>query len=149
MEPSSACFDLIKRFEGCKLTAYQDPGGTWTIGYGHTGLEVKDGMSITQPWAEWYLKQDVKKAASSVYSLTIPLELTQGQLDALVSFVYNLGAGAFESSTLRRLLLNGSPELAADEFLKWVHMKEGDDEVVAQGLLDRRRAERALFLEAS
>lgn len=92
---SQAGLDLIKQFEGCRLTAYQCSAGVWTIGYGHTA-GVRKGMKITQAQADAYLKQDVAKFEKYVNNASyVPFtdKLNQNQFDALVSFVFNLGQG--------------------------------------------------------
>lgn len=90
-----AGLNLIKQYEGCRLSAYQCAAGVWTIGYGHTA-GVKKGMTITQTQAETYLKQDCAKFESYVNSAAyVPIiaNLNQNQFDALVSFAFNCGAG--------------------------------------------------------
>ena len=144
MTPSEQCYDLIKRFEGCKLEAYPDPatgGDPWTIGVGHTGPEVKSGMTISQAIADAYLIKDAQHAADTVnQAVTIPL--TQGQFDALVSFVFNCGAGNFRKSTLLKKLNAGDTTSASLELLKWT--KAAGKEML--GLVRRRAAEQSLFL---
>lgn len=136
---------LIKQFEGCKLTAYQDSVGVWTIGYGWTqpvdGKPIRAGMTIKQETAERLLKTGLVSYESDVSRL-VKVGLTQGQFDALVSFTYNLGARSLSTSTLLRKLNAGDYAGAADEFLRW--NKAGGK--VLNGLTRRREAERALFL---
>ena len=136
---------LIKQFEGCKLTAYQDSVGVWTIGYGWTqpvdGKPIRAGMTIKQETAERLLKTGLVSYESDVFRL-VKVGLTQGQFDALVSFTYNLGARSLSTSTLLRKLNAGDYAGAADEFLRW--NKAGGK--VLNGLARRREAERALFL---
>ena len=132
--------DLIKSFEGIRLTAYWDSlGSVWTIGYGHTG-GVYDGQVITQAQAEELLRQDTGSAQSTVNN-NVTVTLTQGQFDALVSFTFNCGSGAFTSSTLLVLLNQGNYSGACAELDKWVHAGG----VVVQGLVNRRNAEQDLF----
>ena len=133
--------NLIKSFEGLRLTAYRDPVGVLTIGYGTT-TGVSSGMKITQSQAEAYLKQDLAKFEQAVKDdVTVPLN--SNQFDALVSFTYNVGEGALTSSTLLRLLNQGDYQGAADQFARW---NKGDGGVELAGLTTRRKAERALFL---
>lgn len=136
---------LIKTFEGCKLTAYKDSVGVWTIGYGWTrpidGKPVRRGMTIDQVTAERLLKTGVVSYENDVSRL-VKVSLTQGQFDALVSFTYNLGARALSTSTLLRKLNSGDYAGAAEEFRRW--NKAGGK--VLNGLTRRREAERALFL---
>ncbi len=133
--------DLTKRCEGLKLAAYQDSAGTWTIGYGHTGSDVHPGMTITENEAVHLLKQDVAGAEAAVKKL-VQVTLEQHQFDALVDFVFNLGAHRLAVSTLLRKLNAGDFAAAAEQFLAWVHA--GNE--VLPGLVTRRKAERAMFL---
>lgn len=133
---------LTKQFEGCRLTAYQDQVGVWTIGYGHTGPEVHAGMTITVEQAEALLAKDISSAAAFVNRM-VHVALTQEEFDALVDFVFNLGAGAFERSTLLRLLNAGHFASAAAQFAIWDHAGGA----IVAGLLRRRQAETALFNE--
>ena len=145
MQTSDKGIALIKQFEGCKLTAYQDSVGVWTIGYGWThpvdGKPIRAGMTIKQETAERLLKTGLVSYESDVSRL-VKVGLTQGQFDALVSFTYNLGARSLSTSTLLRKLKAGDYAGAADEFLRW--NKAGGK--VLNGLTRRREAERALFL---
>ena len=145
MQTSDKGIALIKQFEGCKLTAYQDSVGVWTIGYGWThpvdGKPIRAGMTIKQETAERLLKTGLVSYESEVSRL-VKVGLTQGQFDALVSFTYNLGARSLSTSTLLRKLNAGDYAGAADEFLRW--NKAGGK--VLNGLTRRREAERALFL---
>lgn len=145
MQTSEKGIALIKEFEGCKLTAYRDSVGVWTIGYGWTqpvdGKPIRAGMTIKQETAERLLKAGLVSYESDVSRL-VKVGLTQGQFDALVSFTYNLGARSLSTSTLLRKLNSGNYAGAADEFLRW--NKAGGK--VLSGLTRRREAERALFL---
>jgi lysozyme len=128
-------------FEGLRLTAYQDMVGVWTIGYGHTGPDVKAGLTITQQQAEQLLINDLARFNNGVNAL-VTVKINQNQFDALISFSYNLGLGSLQQSTLLRLLNAGNFQAAADQFPRWD--RAGGKEVA--GLLARRNAERALFL---
>lgn len=142
MKISQAGLDLIKRFEGCKLEAYQDAVGIWTIGYGHTGPNVHEGLRITQAQADAILAQDVGRFASGV-AVNVRVTLTQSEFDALVSFAFNVGLGAFRGSTLLKLLNdNADRKVVAAQFPRW--NKAGGK--VLEGLTKRRNAEKALFL---
>ena len=145
MQTSAKGIALIKQFEGCKLTAYQDSVGVWTIGYGWTqpvdGKPIRAGMTIKQETAERLMKTGLVSYESDVSRL-VKVGLTQGQFDALVSFTYNLGARSLSTSTLLRKLNAGDYAGAADEFLRW--NKAGGK--VLNGLTRLREAERALFL---
>ncbi len=142
MKISKKGIDLIKQFEGCELRSYLCPAGVWTIGYGSTH-GVTRGMVITPCEAEQLLIDDLSAPSSVVNGVRNKVELTQGQFDALVSFVYNLGSGAFRDSTLRRkLIARASKEEVAQEFDRWVFAKGRR----LDGLVIRRAAEKELFL---
>ncbi len=143
MEYSAAGLALTQQFEGCSLTAYQDQVGVWTIGYGHTG-GVTPGMTCTQDQAAAFLTADVQGAVDCVNS-NVTATLTQGQFDALVDFVFNLGAGAFMGSTLLAQLNLGNYSAASQEFPKWDHAGGK----VVTGLWRRRMAEQAMFNEVA
>ncbi|MGH5310300.1 lysozyme [Citrobacter freundii] len=148
MQTSHKGIALIKGFEGCRLTAYPDPGtggAPWTIGYGWThpidGKPVKPGMTIDQETADRLLKTGLVSYENDVLKL-VRVKLTKGQFDALVSFAYNVGSRALSTSTLLKKLNAGDIKGASDEFLHW--NKAGGK--VLNGLTRRREAERALFL---
>ena len=133
---------LLKTWEGCRLSAYPDPasgGAPWTIGYGHTGAEVVPGLTITQEQADAWLKQDVAEAAGAVDRLLRGVALTPRQRDALISFCFNVGAGALERSTLRSWLLAGEAPavVIAQELPRWHKGPNGP----VEGLKRRRAAE--------
>lgn len=139
MTISQKGIDLIKQFEGCKLTSYQDQNGIWTIGYGHVSWGHE--QQITQEQADSYLCYDLQSAEGAVNRFVDTL-INQNQFDALVSFTYNVGSGSFKYSTLLKLLNSGNTSLAANEFLRWDKINEQ----VSEGLMNRRKAEQALFL---
>jgi len=139
MRTSENGLALIRQAEGLRLRAYKCPAGVWTIGYGTTA-GVKEGLVITKERAEELLREDVKRFEDQVMRL-VKVRLTQGQFDALVSFIYNLGAGNLSNSTLLRLLNAGDYKGAAAQFDRWT--KAGGKELA--GLVKRRAAERALF----
>ncbi|WP_208952189.1 lysozyme [Rahnella sp. ChDrAdgB13] len=145
MQTSQKGLELIKHFEGCELTAYQDSVGVWTIGYGWTqpvnGVPVGAGMTITQSVADELLVTGVVQYEQGVSRL-VAVPLNQNQFDALVDFAYNLGVSALAGSTLLKKLNAGDYVGAADEFLRW--NKAGGK--VLSGLTRRRAAERELFL---
>ncbi len=132
---------MIEDWEGKRLTAYRDPVGIATIGYGHTGPDVHMGQVTTAEQADTLLANDLHKFEAAVKGLAGP-KTTQGQFDAFVSFCFNLGSGALKSSTLLRRHLAGRYPEAADEFLKWNHA--GGVELA--GLTRRRRGERQVYL---
>lgn len=142
MKTSDVGRKLIETFEGLRLTAYQDQGGVWTIGYGHTG-DVYQGETITQAQADNYLGIDLHHIENTIY-LNVKISLNQNQFDALVSLIYNIGGGNFTKSTLLKLLNNSDFMGAGNQFLVWD--KVGG--IVNSGLAARRVAERQLFLKA-
>ena len=134
---------LIKDEEGYRAKAYKDAVGVWTIGYGTTNPTVAfEGNEIGKVKAETYLRQDVESAEDAIRRF-VKVELDQHQFDALVSFVYNVGEGAFRKSTLLKKLNSGDTLGAANEFPRWVYAKGKK----LNGLIKRRNKERALFLE--
>ncbi len=137
---SQAGLNHIKANEGLRTTAYRDPVGIWTIGYGHTGADVKPGQKITEAQAEALLRKDVAWAENAVRK-NVKVPLTQGQFDALTSFTFNCGAGALQKSTLLKKLNAGDYAGAQAEFGKWVH---GGGKVLP-GLVRRRAEEAQMF----
>lgn len=131
---------LIKSFEGCRLKAYTDSGGVWTIGYGHT-LDVSPGDKITQEQAETFLTNDLIRFEEGV-SKVITIPVNENQFSALVSFAFNLGLGNLVKSHLLSYLNDGQYENAAKEFPKWSNAGG----MKSEGLLRRREAEQTLFL---
>lgn len=146
MSVNQATIDLIKRFEGCKLTAYQDHVGVWTIGYGITaganvGVEPRKGMTITQARADDLLHDALDRFAAQVRAL-ITTKVSNNEFGACVSLAYNIGPKAFANSTLLRKLNADDHVGAAAEFKRW--NKAGGETLT--GLTARRAAEAALFL---
>jgi lysozyme len=138
MEYSSKGLKLTEDSEGCKLRAYQDTGGIWTIGYGHT-QKVRPNDIIDNNTAVTFLKHDVEYAVSVVNTHALPC--TQGQFDALVDFVFNVGPSQFLGSHLYSYHKAGEYNKAAAEFPKWKH----DNGKVIDGLVKRRAKERQLY----
>lgn len=133
-------YALTKEFEGLRFKAYQDQGGVWTIGYGHT-RGVKPGDICTLEQADAWLHEDIAGVVACVQRL-VKVPLTQEQFDALVDFVFNLGCGSLAGSALLRCVNAGQFEQAALEFLRWNRV--GSVEI--EGLTRRRKAEAELFL---
>lgn len=134
---------LIKKYEGFRENAYLCPAGVWTIGYGTTrmnGRPVKKGDKITQKVAEQLLLQSVTSFEAGILKV-VKVPLSNNQAAALISFVYNVGQGAFNSSTMLRLLNRKYYAAAAEQFNRWVH---GGGHILP-GLVKRRAEERALF----
>lgn len=134
--------DLIKEFEGCKLTAYKDIVGIPTIGYGTTeGVHM--GTTITMAQAISFLMTDVARCASRIKTM-LKQPITDNELCAMISLSYNIGLGGLEHSTMLRLFNAGAPKQeVANAFLAWDHAGG----VVVPGLERRRAAEAALFLK--
>jgi lysozyme len=142
MMPSATCFALIRKSEGLRLKAYRDAVGVLTIGFGHTGPDVTEGKKITMDEAEALLHTDVTHASDSVLKLTNG-NVSQGQLDALTDFVFNLGSRSLQGSTLLMKHKAGNYAGAAVEFGKWVYA----DGRILPGLVKRRAAEAHLYLD--
>ena len=140
LKTSPAGRALIRRFEGCRLSAYLCPAGVWTIGIGHTrGVKKGDRCSVQQ--ADVWLTEDLEDAEAAV-AMLVKVALTQGQFDALVSFTFNLGIKRLAESTLLILLNKASYRAAAAQLARWVKA----DGKKLQGLVDRRAAESEMFL---
>lgn len=148
---------LIKDYEKCRLKAYKCPAGVWTIGWGNTnyghGIPVKDGDKISQPQADELFENHFGAMENQVRALLkFPNLLSENQMGAVLSLVYNIGIGNFEKSTLRKKLNELSPPTGfthelyiAHEFQKWNKVKGKE----SKGLTRRRAEERALFLESN
>lgn len=143
MEHSLKAISLIQSCEGCKLTTYADQGGLNTIGYGHTGSFATPGNTITQEQAVTLLNGDIAITDHAVTRL-VKVALNQPQFDALVSLTFNIGQGNFANSTVLKLLNLGHTTLACAHFMDWVKAAGVTD----QGLVNRRKKEQALFMEA-
>ena len=139
MHISNNGIELIKKYEGCKLTAYKCPAGVWTIGVGHTS-GVTQGMTITQSQANEFLKQDVEKFEKNVSKYDSKYHWNQNEFDALVSFAFNVGS-------INQLTANGSRtrQEIANKMLEYV--KAGGQTI--SGLVKRRIDEQALFLSST
>ena len=140
MRVSDLGVEMIKSHEGLRLMAYADPGTggePWTIGYGHTG-NVRPGIAISEEQAEDLLREDLMRFEAGVEEL-LPIGLSQSEFDALVSFAFNVGIHALETSTLRRRLLAGEPccQVYQEELKRWNKGGSG----VMPGLVRRRQEE--------
>ena len=153
METSERGKDLIKRFEGLITHSYLCPANKRTVGYGHCGEDVKEGMIITEEEAENLLKKDLKKIEDKLnFSLEHDnITLNQNQFDACISFIFNLGFSAFIFSTLYKKLKAGDYAGASAEFPKWVYITKIDPEtgerfkIKLKGSEQRRKSEQELF----
>lgn len=139
MKTSDRGIALIKSFEGMRAEAYLCPAKVWTIGYGHTGPDVHRGLLITRATAEEMLRADLMRFEEGVEKSAGAC--TQNQFDALVSFTFNLGLGAFRSSTLLKKHKAGDFAGAAEQFGKWINA--GGKPL--DGLRKRRAAEADLY----
>lgn len=143
MSFSQDCVDLVKSSEGCELKAYRDSADIWTIGYGHTGPEVVEGLEWTPAQAEAQLAADLQIACEGVLKW-VTVSLTQGQLDALTDFAFNMGVGKLEHSTLLRKLNSGYRDEVPGELIRWVY----SGGVKLPGLITRRQKECDLWGKA-
>lgn len=139
---NEAAMNIIRESESLQLKAYVCPAGRLTIGYGHTGVDVRKGMVVTKDQAEALLASDVSKAADTVERLTKGVPVNGNEFGAMVSLCFNIGGTAFAGSTLLKDVNCGRYEQAADQFTRWTH----SGGVVLPGLVRRRSLERALFL---
>ena len=138
---NDAGVELIKSFEGLRLKAYQDSVKVWTIGYGHTGSDVRPGEVITEAEADKLLRIDLNDAEHGVDS-ALTEDVTDNQFGACVALAFNIGVAAFKESSIVKMINAGDVTLAADRFL--LYNKAGGK--VRAGLTRRRKAERALYL---
>ena len=149
MEFSKNGLELLKVLEGFRAKTYRDAAGVLTVGYGHVvkrGDGIPDGDVISTIKAEEMLKQDVQDAVDCVNEAVVS-PLTQNQFDALVIFVYNVGANAFHHSYMLQMLNKPDYEAAANQFPKWNKVRNKGMYVELAGLTNRRKAEQKLFLE--
>ena len=138
---NAAGMALLREFEGCKLVAYQDVAGIWTIGYGHTGPAVQMGLRWTKERAENQLLADVAVFAQGV-GAACKVDPNDNQLAAMTCLAYNIGLGAFRKSTVLRMHNASKFAEAASAFSMW--NKAGGE--VRAGLTRRRAAETGLYL---
>lgn len=134
MKISQNCTNLVKQFEGCKLTAYKCPANVWTIGYGHTG-GVRSGQVITKAQADAYLVSDLATFEKNVNKYS-KYNWTQNEFDALVSFAFNIGS-------IDQLTAKGTRSKSQISS-KMLEYNKANGKVLA-GLTKRRKAEKALF----
>lgn len=146
MKPSINAINIIKEYEGLRLTAYICPAGKWTIGYGSTrwidDKPILPGQTISMDMAEKLLMHDVE-----IFAKRMPdLNINQNQFDALVSFCYNVGTWAFMNSTMhRKIKANPNDSTIRAEFMKWTKARKNGKLVELRGLIRRRRAEADLY----
>ena len=119
-EMSEEGLALTKSFEGLRLEAYQDVAGVWTIGYGHTGKDVHEALTISEEIAELLLKEDMQTVEACL-GRAVTAQISQAQFDALADFCFNMGTQRLLSSTLLRYVNAGNFRGAAAQFGMWVH----------------------------
>ena len=139
MNISNKGIELIKKFEGCRLKAYQDSVNVWTIGYGHTE-GVHEGMEISQHQADIMLGSDLVKYANYINEY-VTVSLNPNQFDALTSWVYNLGPTNLRNSTMLKVLNAGKYSEVPYQMIRWI--RAGG--LISKGLTRRREAEARLF----
>lgn len=155
---------VTQHYEDCELSAYLCPAKVWTIGWGHTGSDVRSGLVITQSRADELLVEDMASFEIAVRKL-VKIFITQHQFDALCDFAFNKGESGLASSTLLKLVNAGDTKGAADAFLSWIYGGDGSKNGIdddrdgkvdepgekqrLRGLVRRAHSQRALFLGAS
>jgi len=148
MTASQNCINLIKLFEGYKPKAYLCPAGVVTIGFGSTmytdGRKIKLGDTINEQQGNELLMWELKNKSIALHGLN----LKQNQFDSCLSFIYNLGIGAFAKSTLKKkILLKPNDASIKDEFMKWNKARVGGQLIELKGLTRRRIAEAELYFK--
>jgi lysozyme len=143
---NAAGLKLLMASEGCKLNCYRDGAGVATIGFGHTGPDVTNGMTITQAEADRLLAEDLAKFEKAVDEL-VKVNLTENQFSALVVWTFNCGAQALKRSTLLKLINQGDLAGASRQFGLWNKIRDHDGKSrPLAGLTVRRQAEMNLFM---
>jgi lysozyme len=132
---------LIKRFEGLRLESYRCPAGVATVGYGSTGAHVRMGMVITPGEAERLLDKDLARFETGVEAMLCGADTSSDEFSAMVSLAFNIGLGAFATSTLLKRHKAGNKVGAAKAFLSWIYANKRP----LAGLIRRREAEKALY----
>ena len=143
MRTNQAGIDLIKSFEGLRLTAYQDVRNIWTIGFGTTGPWVHRGLTITSDEAEERLKDHLLYTEKFVAKQIGAAPTTPNQFSAMVSLAYNVGVGNFQKSSVLKCHKSGKTLAAAAAFMLWVNAGKLKN---VSGLIRRRNAERRLYV---
>ena len=139
MKISENGLELIKKFEGCETTAYQDSVGVWTIGFGHT-KGVEEGQTCSIEDAESMLADEMDEYEGYINNM-VKVELQQHEFDALVAWVYNLGPTNLGESTMLKVLNGGQFDRVPDEMNRWT--RAGGE--ILEGLVRRRQAESLMF----
>ena len=139
MKISEDGLELIKKFEGCETTAYQDSVGVWTIGFGHT-KGVEEGQTCSIEDAESMLADEMDEYEGYINNM-VKVELQQHEFDSLVAWVYNLGPTNLSESTMLKVLNGGQFDRVPDEMNRWT--RAGGE--ILEGLVRRRQAESLMF----
>ena len=140
MQTSNQGINHIKAEEGYREVPYTDAGGVLTVGYGHTGKDVRAGVNVSKEEAEALLRADLA-TAETVVNKYVTVVLNQHQFDALVSFVYNVGVSNFKTSTLLRTINANRTDEISNQFMRWVFVKGKRN----KGLVNRRATECRLY----
>jgi lysozyme len=144
MHTSDEGFELIKKFEGCELEAYQCAAGVWTIGYGYT-KDVKEGDVWSEEKAEFMLWRELDDEYEHYVNSLVTAPINQCQFDALVSWVYNLGPANLKASTLLKKLNAGEYNEVPAQIKRWNKATVNGERKVLPGLTRRREAEALMF----
>jgi len=149
MNINQSTIDLVKKWEGFKAKAYLCPAGVWTIGYGTTsrasiGIEVSQGMTISEKEAERLLRIGLEKFASQIRPM-IKRPINDNQFGAFLSLAYNIGPGSFGKSSALRHFNNGDNASATQAMRAWNKARVNGKLQVLQGLVNRREDEIKLF----
>lgn len=144
MRTGETGLNLIKGYEGLRMSAHYAPNEQWTVGYGHTST-ARHGMAVTEGDAERLLREDVKPI-ETLLADTVRAPLNQNEHDALVSLIFNIGEESWRKSTVLRKLNSGDKLAAAQAFEMWTKARVGGELVTLDGLMRRRAAEKSLFL---
>lgn len=145
MKASQDAYKLIRHFEGLRLKSYRCSAGTWTVGWGHTGSKIKGPMTIDRPEAERYLQEDVYFFEKQLFKMLTQKPL-QHEFEAMLSWMFNVGEGAVQKSTLLKNFNLGQKREAAGEFLRWNKQRKNGQAIPVAGLTLRRQVERHLFV---
>ncbi len=146
MEFSANLLSIVAEFEGCRLNAYKCPAGVWTIGYGHTGRDVVEGMTITPAEALTLLADDLKKHAALMASELAGLNLPAQKFEALISLSYNIGSLKAKAPTLLRKVRNNPADPSIrEEFMRHVNARVNGKLQPLPGLVRRRKREADLY----
>lgn len=144
MSAISVACDIIRKWEGLRLTAYQDQVGIWTVGYGSTGKNITRGTKITEDQADEMLRQRVLEDYNWLKKW---VTLNDNQFGACLSLMYNIGRANFKSSSLFTHLKNRNYEEVGRQFLRWKYITINGVKKVSDGLYNRRVDEKNLFLK--